>query len=210
MRPRGPATPSASSIPVWHPLCEADYCLGLESRPEFWPRLRAHALALGLDAASCQTIILLGDGADWIWRYGAKYLGKPGLNIIEAVDLYHARGHLWDYAKAYFANAANETAWAQPLHDQLATEGPGPIIAAMIALEAQGPGVEPKAIATEHGYFVRHANQMDYPRYRALGLPVGSWIVEGACKTLIKERLDGGAPWKVGAIQSVQFRPGAA
>jgi hypothetical protein len=192
---RGPATPSASPIPVWQPLREADYCLGLEARPDFWPRVRAHALALGLDAPSCQTIILLGDGADWIWRYGAEYLGRPGLDIIEGVDIYHARGHLWDYAKAYFANEADETAWAQPLHAQLAAEGPAPIIAAMTALEAQAPGADPTAVAKEHGYFVRHAAQMDYPRYRALGLPIGSGIVEGACRTLVKERLDGGGMW---------------
>ena len=192
---RVPATPSASPIPVWQPLREADYCLGLEPRPDFWPRMRAHALALGLDAPSCQTVILLGDGADWIWRYGAEYLGRPGLTIIEGVDIYHARTHLWEYAKAYFANDADERTWAQPLHDPLEKEGSAPIIAAMVALEAKAPGADPTESAKAHGYFVRHAAHMDYPRYRALGLPIGSGIVEGACKTLVKERLDGGGMW---------------
>jgi hypothetical protein len=30
---------------------------------------------------------------------------------------------------------------------------------------------------------------MDYPRYTAMGLPIGSGIVEGACKTVLKQRL---------------------
>ena len=65
----------------------------------------------------------------------------------------------------------------------------------MVALEAKAPGADPTESAKAHGYFVRHAAQMDYPRYRALGLPIGSGIVEGACKTLVKERLDGGGMW---------------
>jgi len=188
-------TPSASKTPAWQPLQAADYCLGLEARPEFWRRVRAHALDLGLDAASCQLVVLLGDGADWIWRYGAHYLGGPGRQIVESVDIFHARGHLWDYAKAYFANEADVTAWATPFNEQLETEGPGPIMAAMTALEAKYPGDDPKTVEKEHHYFVNHAAQMDYPRYRAMGLPIGSGIVEGACKTLVKERLDGGGMW---------------
>jgi len=75
-------------------------------------------------------------------------------------------------------------------------EGPAPIITAMVALEAQTPEANLVDLAKAHDYFVRHAAQMDYPRYRALGLPIGSGIVEGARETLVNERLDGdGMRW---------------
>jgi len=195
------ATPSASDAPLWQPLQAPDYCLGLEPRPEFWRRVQAHARAVGLDAPTCTLVALLGDGADWIWRYGALYLGGPGREIIEEVDIYHAREHLWDYARGYFATEPAVTAWAEPLNDRLETDGPGPIIAAMTALEAQQPGTNSDEVQKHHHYFVNHADQMDYPRYRALGLPIGSGIVEGTCKTLVKEQLDAGGMWwsRVGA-----------
>lgn len=111
------------------------------------------------------------------------------------VDIFHARGHLWDYAKASFSNDDAVIAWADPLNDHLETEGPGPILAAMTALEEEHPGNNPEEVQKQHRYFVNHADQMDYPRYRAMGLPIGSGIVEGACRTLVKERLDGGGMW---------------
>ncbi len=74
----------------------------------------------------------------------------------------------------------------------------------MAELEAQHPGADPKKVAEHHGYFVNQANRMDYPKYKALGLPIGSGIVEGACKTLVKQRLDaGGMWWNPAGIQSI-------
>ena len=76
-----------------------------------------------------------------------------------------------------------------------------PILDAMAALEAHHPGAHPTTVQEHHQYFVHQASRMDYPRYRALGLPIGSGIIEGTCQTLVKERLDAGGMWwtRVGA-----------
>jgi len=37
-------------------------------------------------------------------------------------------------------------------------------------------------------YFENHAHQMDYPRYEAMGLHIGSGIAEAACKFVIQTR----------------------
>ena len=83
-------------------MASPDYCLGLESRPDFWPRVYAHAVQQGLETPSCRLVALLGNGADWIGRYGAEYLSLPGKTLIEIVDIYHAREHLWVFAAAQF------------------------------------------------------------------------------------------------------------
>ncbi len=197
-------TPTASAASPWEPLQEPGYCLGVEPRPAFWARVRAHALQQGLASPTCTLVILLGDGADWIWRDADEHLGGQGRQIVKILDIFHAREHLWAYGRSYFDTEIAAKAWAEPLNSRLETDGPGPILAAMAALEAQHPGADPEKVAEHHRYFTNQADRMDYPRYRALELPIGSGIVEGACKILVKQRLDaGGMRWNPGGIQSI-------
>jgi len=93
-----------------------------------------------LESSTGKCVVLLGDGADWIWRYGAKYPGGPDREVIEALDLFHPRGHRCEYAKAYFSGEAAWTAWMTPLSERLETEGP--VLAAMTVLEAEGLGAD--------------------------------------------------------------------
>ena len=196
--------PTAPGISPWLPLHEPDFCLGLEPRPAFWARVRAHALQQGLTSPTCGLVVLLGDGADWIWHDADRYLRVPGSVLVKILDIFHAREHLWAFADSYFDTASAAHAWAEPLNARLETEGPGPILTAMAELEAQHPGADPKKVAEHHGYFMNQADRMDYPRYTALGLPIGSGTVECACRTLVKQRLDaGGMWWLPRGIQSV-------
>ena len=62
----GLSTFAARVADAWQPLQESGYCLGVEPRPAFWARVRAHALQYELASPTCTLVILLGDGADWI------------------------------------------------------------------------------------------------------------------------------------------------
>ncbi|MDA8195044.1 MAG: hypothetical protein M0Z53_13775 [Thermaerobacter sp.] len=53
----------AGTESLLQPVGTPDYCIGFESRPEFWHRGYTHALQAGLDARSCRLVALLGDGA---------------------------------------------------------------------------------------------------------------------------------------------------
>ncbi|ETR66632.1 MAG: hypothetical protein OMM_12546 [Candidatus Magnetoglobus multicellularis str. Araruama] len=47
-------------------------------------------------------------------------------------------------------------------------------------------------------YLEEHIDHMDYKSYKASGLPIGSGIVESACKWLIQQRFKGvGMRWSV-------------
>ncbi|MCY0877746.1 MAG: hypothetical protein OWU84_02195 [Firmicutes bacterium] len=59
-------------------------------------------------------------------------------------------------------------------------------------------------VARERGYFASHADRMDDPRYRRLGLPIGLGTVESACKVVWKQRLSqGGMRWRRAGAQAV-------
>ncbi len=57
-------------------------------------------------------------------------------------------------------------------------------------------------------YFKNHIHQMDYNEYVAKKYPIGSGVVEAACKVIIKQRLcNSGMKWKeTGANNVLQLR----
>ena len=51
----------------------------------------------------------------------------------------------------------------------------------------------------ERTYFNNQRERMDYAQYQAQGLPIGSGVVEAACKTLATQRLkQSGMSWRAG------------
>src|SRR5438094_9006157 len=82
---------------------------------EFASRVLREAARRGFDQANRR--VVLGDGALWIWNIADEQF--PG--AIQIVDLYHAKGHLWDVAKAiYGAGCDLAEQWAKQRRDELA------------------------------------------------------------------------------------------
>jgi hypothetical protein len=192
--PLGPATRTLTETGrVALTLGRQSACAGFETAALFWYRVYVAACQRGLQAPELALVVVLGDGADWIWRYAWQFLGRKGVDVIEIVDIFHAWGHLWKVANAVFgAGTARAAAWVEPLKGDLLDTGPAPILAALAAL-APASGTDLDADAAEEvrkaiGYFTDHAARMDYPRFVARQLPIGSGGVESACKTLIQAR----------------------
>jgi hypothetical protein len=58
------------------------------------------------------------------------------------------------------------------------------------------PDTVRETVMTVYAYLVRHRDHIDYEAYKALGLPLGSGMVESACKWLIQQRFKGvGMRW---------------
>ena len=56
-----------------------------------------------------------------------------------------------------------------------------------------------KRLHSELTYFTNQRDRMDYADYQARGLPIGSGVVEAACKTLATQRLKrSGMSWRDG------------
>src|SRR5437588_1330974 len=74
----------------------------------FGPLLYALAEQSGLNRA--KQVVVLGDGAPWIWKLVAEHF--PG--AVQIVDLYHAQGHVWDVAHAVFEPGSQDACiWAK-------------------------------------------------------------------------------------------------
>ena len=67
-------------------------------------------------------VIVLGDGAKWIWDHVATLFGSERTEI---VDWYHASEHIWTVAKELHGEDTPETkAWAGTALDRLLRPGP--------------------------------------------------------------------------------------
>ena len=61
-----------------------------------------------------------------------------------------------------------------------------------------------KALKQELAYFRRNRARMDYARLRAENLPIGSGVVEAACKTLVTQRMKrSGQRWSIDGGQAI-------
>jgi hypothetical protein len=185
-------------------LAGQSYCAGLEPAELFWHRVYAEACRRGLGTRAVSLVVVLGDGAEWIWRHARQFLDIDGVQVVEIVDIFHAFEHLWQVGGAvYGTGSAEAAAWVKPLKRELVEHGARPVLQALGKLVPENEeGAEEMRKAL--GYFTENAARMDYPSFIALKLPIGSGAVEGACKSLIQEREKGaGMRWSGRGAQGV-------
>jgi hypothetical protein len=172
-----------TGLPVRDPD-STTYVGSFETAEDFGGRIRHEALRRGSGLA--QKMVVLGDGAAWIWEL-ARVNFPLGIWI---VDLYHALERLHELCDALEGDqkgwaARMKTEWQKMLeNDQV-----GEIIAAarqrLIDLGLQENDPLEKQIA----YFENQQSRMLYKTYRAQGLFYGSGVIEAGCKTVIGQRL---------------------
>lgn len=180
------------------------YCVGFESAELFWYRVYVEACRRGLGTALVTLVVVLGDGAEWIWCYAKGFLAVAGVKVIEIVDIFHAFEHLEVVADAMFGQGSEAAKlWVGPLKRRLEAEGVTPILTALGALKSDDAKAS-EEVRKALGYFTDNAARMDYPLFVGLQLPIGSGAVESSCRTVIQEREKGaGMRWTATGAQEV-------
>jgi len=166
----------------------------VETLSAFAQRADREAQRRGFDRAVRR--VVLGDGAAWIWNLADDLF--PAARQI--VDLFHAKQHLSDVAKAiYGAGTDLARQWARLRHDELDA---GHLRALCHALRAHAP-THPDARRC-WDYVTHHRARMRYPAFRAQGLCVSSGVVEAGCKVAIGTRLKRtGMHWTVAGADAI-------
>ncbi len=131
-------------------------------------------------------LVKVADGARDNWEFLAKEL-PPGE---EVVDFYHAAEHLRRAFGQVYGEASPkaQASFEEYRHLLLkAEDGVGKVIRTLAY--HHGRKRRCKALKQELEYFRRNRARMDYARLRAQNLPIGSGVVEAACKTLVTQRM---------------------
>ena len=169
---------TASGRPM---ITERGYVATRRGIDSFQPQLYAEALQRGLLEA--KTVLLLADGAIWIWNLAADRFKDAR----QRVDLHHVQEHLWNLANELYGQGTPEAKqWVRPYLQWLEKRNNGAldVIGDLEQLRhniEQFSKKERAAIARELEYFQQHKHRMDYKTGKALGQPVGSGAIESTC-----------------------------
>lgn len=141
------------------------------------------------DPTATQPALVLCDGERALWTTFAAMLTRPFVGIL---DLWHALTYLWLAAKVFHgAKPAQEEFVTARLRMLLEGNVSGVIKGLKQMGSQQGlAGEKKRTLAKVVGYLERNRDHMKYDQYLRAGYPIGSGVIEGACRHVIKDRME--------------------
>ena len=156
--------------------------------------LTGYLIALG--GAHAEELIVLGDGAKWIWNRVDSLSEKVGISrkrITQVVDWYHAVETLWEIVRARGAwSKKQQQKWIKKAKGLLAA---GQITALLVQIRALCRGRKSKDISKHLDYFLRNVQRMQYASFKERNIPKGSGAIESAVRRIVNMRLKGNAKY---------------
>lgn len=159
------------------------------------------------DRAHARTWVALVDGNNHQIDRITHEAEQRGVNVTILIDVVHVLEYLWSAAWCFFkeGDPAAE-AW---VHDKALQilDGKAKTVAAAIRRKATHYQLTPakrKNADRTAGYLHNKAPHLDYPTALSNGWPVATGIIEGACRHLIKDRMDiTGARWGLNGAEAI-------
>jgi hypothetical protein len=140
-----------------------------------------------------KTCIGVADGAADNWKFLQSFVD------IQVLDFFHATEYLAKVSKAAFKSKSEGQEWLTRTCHILKHEagGSGMLLEGMKSLIKKKTSDEKKEeINKAITYFTNHLEQMHYYAYLEKNLPIGSGVIEAACKVVIKQRMcNSGMRW---------------
>jgi hypothetical protein len=127
---------------------------------------------------------------------------QPGqyLHWERVIDFYHAALYVTKLAEALFGPGRRAQHWAKRMRWLLKQKNGVTRVLQSAAYHKNQEELDDarvEAYRTAYGYIRKRRKQMDYARYRRLGVPLGSGITEAGCKIVFTQRLkQSGMRWE--------------
>jgi hypothetical protein len=162
-----------------------------------------------------QPIIRLMDGQPVLWEAADACLadfiedmrqaGKP-LVRVDILDIMHVSTYVWKAAKAFHGHKEHQEAFAQDRLLRILRGDVAGVITGMRRMASQRnlTGQALKEVTTACNYFEKNAQRMRYDEYLKAGYPIASGVIEGACRHVIKDRMEqGGMRWTLAGAEAM-------
>jgi hypothetical protein len=167
----------------------------------------AFAEAEGRDPQHNKLWVGLVDGNETQLRLLKERAAQSGVVLTIVLDLIHVLGYLWKAAFVFHQEGSEEAqAWVTERLVRL-LHGHSSHVAAGIRRSAtlRKLSCEQRIPADKCAdYLLKYAEFLRYDQYLMAGLPIATGVIEGACRHLIKDRMDlSGARWSLGGAEAV-------
>jgi hypothetical protein len=151
--------------------------------------------------------VALVDGDPNQLRLLQRIQRRHGVELTVVLDLIHVVEYLWKAAFVFCAEATRELEdWVSKRLLKI-LQGYAGNVAAGIRRSATLRGLNPaqrEAADTSADYLLRYTAYLCYHEYLATGLPIATGVIEGACRHLVKDRMElTGARWSLVGAEAV-------
>ena len=155
------------------------------------------------DPARAKTLVCLMDGETALWDVQREWLPRA----VGILDLFHVLERLWQVAHVFHREGSHEAEQFVARHLRLLLKGRvGYVIGRFKRLRDEHTlsGSRRCVVSAAIGYYENNRRHMRYDEYLAAGYPIGSGVAEGACRHVVKDRLEQtGMRWTVSGAQAM-------
>jgi hypothetical protein len=156
---------------------------------------------------SRKEVVCVLDGERALWEWQQEFFPEA----VGVLDIFHVLERLWLAAHCFHAEGSEAAAqFVTERLRQLLTGKVGRIIGGLRQMRTKNnlPAGKRKTLESVIGYLQNNRKHMRYDAYLAAGYPIGSGVAEGACRHVVKDRMErSGMRWTVeGAQAMLQLR----
>lgn len=154
--------------------------------------------------AEGQTLVVLMDGQEALWETSVMHFNDE--QVIEILDFLHVAVYIWAASALFHSSNEMKEAFT---YDRLARLLAGDVKGVIRGLRRMGSlhklaGEAAQDCARITGYLEKHAARMKYAEYLQQGYPICSGVIEGACRHLVKDRMErSGMRWTLEGARSM-------
>lgn len=151
-----------------------------------------------------QPLVLLMDGQVALWEAASEHLPEEAVQIL---DLLHVTPRLW--RAAYLFHPEGSAGAARFVRQRVQRILNGEVRSVITGLRRMATvsglrGRKRKQLERICHYFENNQHRMRYHEYLAAGYPIATGVIEGACRHLVKDRLErAGMKWVMEGAQAM-------
>ncbi len=162
-----------------------------------------------------QPLICLMDGQPSLWdaaeacledQLAAWSVTEQTPLVVNILDIIHVSSYVWKAAKAFYTHKEHQEAFAQERLLRILRGEVAGVITGLrrMASQHQLTGQARKDVTTVCNYFAKNASRMRYDDYLRRGYPIATGVIEGACRHVIKDRMEqGGMRWNLDGAKAM-------
>jgi len=163
--------------------------------------------ALQRDPKNKKEWVCLIDGDKHQLKKIRKQIKKHNLNVTIILDIIHVIEYLWKAARVFYDESSKEgEKWVSKRLLEILKGNAGFVAGGMRRSATMLHVKETKREPVDKcaNYLLTYSKYLHYDEYLKQGMPIATGVIEGACRHLIKDRMDiTGARWSLSGAEAV-------